>query len=205
MARNIQPHHPPADRRPERNVHLVLEVRSRLRALFGGRSGLAAAEDRAEDVAETAAPSSSTAAAAPACTVGQVRKIEASEIKMDALSRVLRSSGEAARKSAASRGAARACVGFRRCRIDVVGVEAYLIVNFAFLGIAENVVGFRKSFEFLLRRLVPGINVGMVLARQLAERLADVVRRSTLFYAQNFVIVFLRGSSHECNVKLDRV
>ena len=47
--------------------------------------------------------------------------------------------------------------------IDLAGVEAPALV-----GIAEQVVGARHLLEFLLSRLVAGIEVGMQLLRQLA-------------------------------------
>src|ERR1700752_60830 len=71
-------------------------------------------------------------------------------------------------------------IRLRRGRIDVVGVEPNLIVYFAFLGVAENVVGLGERLELLLSRLVAGIDVGMVLPRQFAKGLANLVRRGGL-------------------------
>ncbi len=86
---------------------------------------------------------------------------------------------------------AAAAVSFGCGRIDVVGVEAKLVVNLALLGIAENVVGLGERLELLLRALVAGIDVGMILARELAESLADVVRRGSLLHAKDGVVVFV--------------
>ena len=90
-----------------------------------------------------------------------------------------------------ARAAARARISLCGRRINVVGVKPDLVVNFAFLGIAEDVVGFGERFELLFGCLVPGVDVGMILARQLAERLADILRRGGFLHAENFVIVFL--------------
>src|SRR5207253_3080318 len=81
-------------------------------------------------------------------------------------------------------------IGFRRGRIDVVGIKTELVVDLALLGIAKNVVGLGDFFEPLLRLLVTGIYVRMVLARQLAEGLADFLHAGVFFHAQNAVIVF---------------
>ena len=78
-------------------------------------------------------------------------------------------------KSASAWMSTAAGISFRRGGIDVVRVETKLIVNFAFLGVAENVVRFRDRLEFFFGRLVPGIYVRMVLARKLAERLANLI------------------------------
>ena len=57
----------------------------------------------------------------------------------------------------------------------VVGIEAELIVHLALLRVAQDVVGFLDLLEALLGGFVAGIQVGMILARQLAVRLADIV------------------------------
>ena len=193
VPRDIQAHHAAADRRPEGNVDLIFEVGAGLGAFFGLGCTVAAAEDRSEDVAETAAAAPAAGSAAPGCAVHQIGKIEAAKIERNTLAAILR---RARKSSGSSRSAARAGIRLRGCGIDVVGVEPDLIVDLALFGIAEDVVGFGEGLELLLRRLVPRIYVGMVLARQLAERLADVVRRSALLYAENFVVVLLRGSCH---------
>ena len=87
-------------------------------------------------------------------------------------------------------------IGLGSGRVDVVGVEANLIVDLALLGITKNVVRFRKSLELLLRGLVPGIHVGVIFTRKFAECLADFVRRGGLLHAQNFVIFSFGGGCH---------
>jgi hypothetical protein len=58
---------------------------------------------------------------------------------------------------------------------NVVGIETVLIVHLALLGIAQDVVGFLNLLEALLGGFVAGIQIGMILARQLAVSLADLV------------------------------
>src|SRR5271169_5309755 len=53
---------------------------------------------------------------------------------------------------------------------NIVAVEAILVVHLPFLCIRQNVVGFLYLFEFFFRGLVAGIEVGMVLPRQLPKR-----------------------------------
>ena len=64
--------------------------------------------------------------------------------------------------------------------VDLAGVEAA-----ALLGIRQDVVGLRDFLELGLGRLVAGIEVGMVLLGELAERLADVVVRGGPGYAKD--------------------
>src|SRR5207302_8539434 len=116
---------------------------------------------------------------------GKIRKIEAAEIDGHALRATAgaESPGRAAKATRAKTSASG--VGFGRGRIDVVGIETELVVNLALLGIAKNVVGLGDFFEPLLRLFVTGIDVRMVLARQLAEGFADFLRRGVLLHAQN--------------------
>jgi hypothetical protein len=198
VARDVQAHDSAADRRPEGNVDLIFEIGTRLGAFLGLSRALTAAKDRTENVAEAAASAPPAGFAAPVGAIDEVGEIEAAKIEVDAaLAAILRATGEAARKSSATcRSSTRTGVCFRGRGVDIVRVEADLIVDLAFLGIAENVVGFGKRLELLLGRLVPGIDVGMVLARQFSKRLADVVRRSALLYAEYFVLILLRGIGH---------
>src|SRR5215468_6278867 len=92
-----------------------------------------------------------------------------------------------------ARPATLAGISLGRGRINVVGVEAKLVVNLALLGIAEDFVRFRKSLELLFGGLIAGIHVGMVLARKLAERLLDFVGRGRLLDTQRRVVVFGLG------------
>src|SRR5439155_14128473 len=101
---------------------------------------------------------------------------------------------------------ATASIGLGGCGIDVVRIKAKLVVNFALLGIAQNVVGFRERLEFFFGCFVSGIDVRVILARKLAKRLADVVHRGGLLYAEDFVIVFFGCGGHlECRRFIARI
>lgn len=67
-------------------------------------------------------------------------------------------------------------------RVDLAGIEA-----FALLGIAEQIVGPRDLLEFLLGRLVTGIEIRMQLFRQLPVGLLDIGRRRRRGNAENLV------------------
>jgi len=47
-------------------------------------------------------------------------------------------------------------------RDDIVRIKSYLVVDLAFIGIAENVIRLGESLNFFLRDLSPGLNVRMV-------------------------------------------
>ena len=82
---------------------------------------------------------------------------------------------KSSREASAASVTAGAGVGFGCSRINVVRIEADLIVDFSLLRIAEHFVRLGERLELLFRSLVSRIYVGMVLARQLAESFADVV------------------------------
>src|SRR5262249_47485312 len=82
----------------------------------------------------------------------------------------------------------------------LVGIEAAaqrllaeLIVSLALFGIGEDVVGDRDLLELLLGGLVARIDVRVMLARQLAVRLADLVRRRGPRHAQRLVGILRHG------------
>ena len=157
LARSRSAHLRPADGLPEIDVHPVFQVRAFFRAaarLLAAR----VAEELAEDVAE--ASRAAAAGAAPhrrrLIPVTIFRKIEAAEAH--------------ARLTGARSGSAA-----RTARRNVVRVETVLIVDLALLGIAQDVIGFLNLLEALLGGLVAGVQIRMILARQLAVRLADLV------------------------------
>ena len=78
----------------------------------------------------------------------------------------------------------------------VLGVEAELVVHLPLLGVAEDVVGFLNVLEALLGGFVAGVEVGMVLARQLAVGLADIVRGGLARHPEGFVIIVLGSGRH---------
>src|SRR5208337_580433 len=79
---------------------------------------------------------------------------------------------------------------------DVVGIETVLIVDLAFLRIAQDVVGFLDSLEALFRRLVAGIEVGMILASQLTVGFANLVFFGAARYAERFVVIVFACGWH---------
>ena len=101
--------------------------------------------------------------------IDEIGKVESAEIEVAASLIALRAAGESAESTGAGRTSAG--VGFRCGGIDVVGVEADLIVDLALLGIAEDFVGLGDGLEFLFRRFVAGIDVGVVFAASLRKAL----------------------------------
>src|SRR5208337_2685365 len=97
-----------------------------------------AAENTGEDIAESAATSP---AAGGACSFGEVVVVESVEVEGNFLGVGMRATCIREGSAAAPARASAAGVGFRRRRINVVGVETELIVDLALLGIAEDVVG----------------------------------------------------------------
>ena len=77
----------------------------------------------------------------------------------------------------------------RRRGIDVVRVEAELVIDLALLLVAQHVVRFRYLLELLFRLLVVRIHVRVVLAREFAEGLADLVRIRPLLHPQRAVVI----------------
>src|ERR1700728_1433861 len=155
---------------------------------------MSAAEDSRENVSESSAPAGSPASPR---SIRQIRKVESSEIKGNALS-----AGSAARKSPGSASGKSACssaarIGLGRRRIDIVRIESDLGVDFALLGIAEDIVRLGERLKLLLGGLIPRIHVRMVFPRQLAKRLANLLRRRGLLHAQNLVIIFFGSRSHQ--------
>src|SRR2546428_500421 len=63
-------------------------------------------------------------------------------------------------------------------------------MNLAILGVAENVIGLGNGLEFLFCALITGVYIGVILAREFAESLADLICRSRLLYSEQAVIVF---------------
>src|SRR5205823_1862052 len=147
-------------------------------------------ESGAPPAAENARKNVAEAGPTPAAGLSSIRKIKAAKVERNALRPTAAKAAGGRTAEAACAKSAAAGVGFGRRRINVVGVKAQLVVNLALLGIAQDVVGFGDLLEFLFGFLVAGIDVRMVLARQLAEGLAELIRRGALFYAQDGVIVF---------------
>jgi hypothetical protein len=72
------------------------------------------------------------------------------------------------------------------------------VVELALLSVGENVVGFLQLLEALFRRLVAGVEVGVMLARELAIRRLDVAIARAAPDAQHLVVV----SRLDCHKKV---
>ena len=170
-----------ANRRPEIHRRLVLKIGARLRSARTLLLLLRSRKDAGEDVFE-AAPS---------------RRARAGLLPPDARRPGNRKSRS--RRNPPAAAAARALlarIGLGLRRVDLVGVEAELVVNLALLLVAQNVVGLGDLLELLLGLLVAGIHVGMIFARSFPEGLADLLRRGRLLHAERCVIVFLSRCGH---------
>ena len=145
-----------ADGGPEVDRGLVFEVGARLRAvrLLGM---LRAREDAGEDVFE-AAPAG--AAGFRAAVLAGNAALEAGEVEAAEVDR-----------PAPAAGALLPRVGLGRRRVDLVGVEAHLVVNLALLLVAQNVVGLGDLLELLFGALVAGFTSGWYLRACLRKAL----------------------------------
>src|SRR5260221_4762920 len=157
LVTDAQPRLRAADGLPEIDVERVLEVRAALRRgrFFRLR---APAEKLREQVAKsTARVRTGRAAGArgprPALRLSKI----VGEVKT--------------RKAHTGSFVRRAGVGGE----TAVGIEALLIVHLAFLGLAQNVVGFLQLLEAILGRLVARIEIRVIFARKTPVRLPDVV------------------------------
>ncbi len=190
---DLQPRHAAAHRRPEVHAHLVLNIRAGLRPA----RLLLARENAAEDIAEASTESSArlgrlrrrAAAARPCAPALKTRKIEAAEVERHLAGRRIRARGirPAAKTRTRSISAARRRLGRRW--IDIVRVEAELVINLPLLLVAQNVVCLGDLLEAFLGLLVAGVHVRVILARQLAEGLAHLLRRRGLLHPERAVVV----------------
>ena len=83
-----------------------------------------------------------------------------------------------------------ACVARR----NFVVIVAPLVVERTLFGVAENLIGFVDFLEFRLSRRVIRVNIGVILARELAVSLLDVLLVGFAVNTQNFVEVFSHNS-----------
>src|SRR5712692_2123661 len=185
-----QAHHPAADSGPEGNIYLIFEVGAGLGS-FRCRPATPA-KDAGKDVAESAR----TACLPASASLEEIGEVEPVEVKVRALgsaaTRLI--AWEAARKSSGA--PARAGIGFSCGRIDIVGIKTDLVVDLALFGIAQDIVGLGDGLEFLFRRFVAGIHVGVILASKLAERLANLLGRGGFLHTEEFVVVLFGRGGH---------
>ena len=71
----------------------------------------------------------------------------------------------------------------------LIPIRAELVVFLSFLRISENFVGFVELLEFFFRRRLVLVDVGMVFARELAERFANLVVARRFRNAKSLVII----------------
>ena len=158
LPRDVQLHLRPANGLPEIDIQAVFEIGSALAAEPAPAS--AAAEELAEDIAETAAAAGSfrlaprRSRARRLLLPQKLAEIESAEIRCRA-------------------GRLRRPAAIRR---NVVRIEAVLIVDLALIVVAQDVVGFLNFLESVFCSLVPGIQIRMIFARKLPVGFADLVR-----------------------------
>ena len=173
LAHYIQPHLGSADGLPEIDVQTVFEI-GPLLGYGCPRFPSPSAEKLAENVSKGSSSGSSSSSArmlGAARLVHVFGKIEPTESH----------AGVRLPRSAAAGTAGR----------NMVRIESVLIVDLAFFGVAQDIVSFLDLFETLLGRFVAGIQIGMIFARQLAIRLANLVFFCVPRHAKNFVIILL--------------
>src|SRR5205807_3212185 len=177
---DIQAHHCAANCVPEADVDLVFKIAAGLRLVVSRNSRASTREHVGKDVAE--------AAGAGLASTCKVRKIKPAEVKRNTLTTRRRPLSETASAEASTTG-----IGFGSSRINIVRIEAKLIIDLALLGIAQDIVGFRDFLEFFFGLFVVGVNIRMVLSGELTESFADLLLRGALLHAQSTVIIFLLG------------
>src|SRR5258707_14154250 len=83
-----------------------------------------------------------------------------------------------------------------RSRLKILAIKSVLVIHLSFFRIRQHVVCFLHLLEFLFRRFVPGIQVRVILPRQLAEGRANILRARLARDSQQFVIVLLCSCRH---------
>ena len=168
-----------AHRIPKINFQFVFE-RAAGFGFFFQACAAAAAKKLAEEIAETCAASSTGAAAATA-------EIETVEIEIDVA-------------VAAARSALAVVAGG-----NVFTVKTVLIVHLAFFAIGQNVVGFLQLLEFFFGSFVAGIEIGVIFAREFAERGANILGGGFARDSEKLVIVGFGCGRHDlsgCDTKI---
>src|SRR5581483_785189 len=179
LAMNLNLRLAAANRRPKVHRRLILKIGARLRSARLLRL-MRSRKDAGKNIFE-AAPCRGTGARLRAGPARKSRKIEALEVHWRAPSTACRLLPR---------------IRLRLRRIDLVGIEAELVVNLPLLLVTQNVVGLGDLLELLFGLLIAGIHVGMVFARSLPERLADLVLRGRLLHAKSGVIIFVGRCWH---------
>src|SRR6266478_142776 len=161
---------------PKVNLDLIFQVAARFVLRFHRGASPAAAEKLAEEITE---------ARSAARGSGPAAEIVAAEVKIN-----IRRFAVLSRAGARSTGR------------HIVAVKAVLVVDLPLLRVGEHVVRFLQLFEFFFRGLVAGIQVRMILPRQLAERRANILCRRFARHSQQFVIILLCCRRHRGSRKI---
>src|SRR5579883_496723 len=176
LARDVQLHLGASNRLPEIDVEPVFEIRAALGLLLRGGRASAPAEKAAEDVAERTASEAFAFFRARLLLLTHVfGEIESAE------------SGSAALAAAA--------IGR-----NVGRIESVLVVDLALLFVVQYVVGFLNVLEPLFGGFVAGVQIGVILSRQLAISFAYLLRIRALGHSQGFVVIFFACSRHRNSI-----
>src|SRR5579884_4318731 len=177
LPRNVQPHLGAANGLPEIDVQPVFEIASSLRLRRCRPRPSATPEELAENIAE------------PKSFAGILRPARAAR-------RLLLPQKFAEIESPEIRPCARAGARPRSIRRNVIRIKPVLVVNFALLIVAQNVIRFLNFLEALFCCFIAWIQIRMVLARKLPVGLANLIRIRAPADTQGFVIILLRCSRH---------
>src|SRR2546429_2086280 len=154
---------------PEIDLDLVFQVATGFVLRLAPRASASTAKKLAEEIAE--ARSAARRARATA-------KIKSAKIKVDVLLLAV------------------AVCSTRPARWKVVTVEPVLVVHLPLLGIGENIVGFLQLLEFFFRGFVAGVQIRVILPRQLAKRRTDISGVGLARHSQQFVIILFCCRRH---------
>src|SRR5439155_404906 len=147
---------------PEIDLDLVFQVATGFVLRLAPRASASTAKKLAEEIAEARSAARRTRATA---------KIKSAKIKVDVLLLAV------------------AVCSTRPARWKVVTVEPVLVVHLPLLGIGENIVGFLQLLEFFFRGFVAGVQIRVILPRQLAKRRTDISGVGLARHSQQFVII----------------
>src|SRR4029077_9663088 len=168
--RHLQLLYRPAHGIPKITCYRVFQVAAGfLLRLHGAPAATATAKELAEEITETARAGAFAARAA---------KIESPEIEIHR--------GFVVAPAAGRRGP----------WMEIVAVEAVLVVHLPLLGVGEDVVGFLKLLEFFLSGFIAGIQVRVIFAREFAKGVANVLRTRLARNSQQLVVILFGRGGH---------
>src|SRR6185437_8534314 len=166
--------HGAAHRFRERNVDLVLKIGAGLVFAYRLLRRSRAAEKLAEKIAKTS--TAGALSAAPA-------EVESTEIEMNIFGRNPAVSATGRWNSARSR-----------------HVEAKLVIHLALFRIGKRLVGFLNLLELFFGRFVARVQIGVILARELAVSCANVLHACLARHSEQFVIIGFCRRCHRSKI-----